>query len=128
MRMISFSAHSDKASAAYRDCGLSYRSIDARAGRDPVSVTRIKNQWVQDGNTEPHAVSQRPPITSSQEDRHVTRMGVMDRATTSRAMSQELGSFARLQLSARKVRRRLLQHGLSVGRSWLQLSLMLHER
>ncbi|GFT89403.1 uncharacterized protein TNCV_4386891 [Trichonephila clavipes] len=66
------------------------------------------------------------PITSSREDKHVTHMALMDRATTSRALSQEPGSFARQQVSARKVRRRLLQHGLSARKPWLRLPLTLH--
>ncbi|GFX65087.1 uncharacterized protein TNCV_452251 [Trichonephila clavipes] len=32
----------------YLDCGLSYRSIAARVGRDPMTVSRIWNWWVQD--------------------------------------------------------------------------------
>ncbi|GFY27348.1 uncharacterized protein TNCV_2069681 [Trichonephila clavipes] len=47
-------------------------------------------------------------ITSKREDRHVTRMDLMDRAVMSRALSQELESFAKQQVSARTVRRRLL--------------------
>ncbi|GFV35088.1 HTH_Tnp_Tc3_2 domain-containing protein [Trichonephila clavipes] len=73
-------------------------------------------------------ISQRPPITSSREERHVTSMALMDRAASSRAPSQELGSFARQQVSARTVPRRLLQHGLSTRRPWLRLSLTLHHR
>ncbi|GFY07532.1 HTH_Tnp_Tc3_2 domain-containing protein [Trichonephila clavipes] len=69
-----------------------------------------------------------PPITSSREDMHVTRMALMDRAATSRSLSQELGSFARQQVSARTIRRRMLQHGLSARRLWLQLPLTLHHR
>ncbi|GFY24173.1 uncharacterized protein TNCV_1012261 [Trichonephila clavipes] len=56
----------------------------------------------EDGNAER---SQRLSITSSREDRHVIRMALIDRAATSRALSQDLGSFSRQQLSARKVRR-----------------------
>ncbi|GFV79965.1 hypothetical protein TNCV_1217331 [Trichonephila clavipes] len=44
------------------------------------------------------------------EDKHVTRMALMDSAATSQALSQELGSFARQQVSARTVQRCLLQH------------------
>ncbi|GFV39532.1 uncharacterized protein TNCV_1367731 [Trichonephila clavipes] len=33
-------------------CGLSYYSIAAHVGRDPMNVSRIWNRWVQDGNTE----------------------------------------------------------------------------
>ncbi|GFU18413.1 HTH_Tnp_Tc3_2 domain-containing protein [Trichonephila clavipes] len=36
---------------AYRNCGLSYHSIAARVGRDSMTVSRIWNRWVQDGNT-----------------------------------------------------------------------------
>ncbi|GFX68748.1 hypothetical protein TNCV_4069921 [Trichonephila clavipes] len=38
-----------------------------------MTVSRIWNLWVQDRNTESRTGSQRPPITSSREDRHVTR-------------------------------------------------------
>ncbi|GFT95733.1 hypothetical protein TNCV_311061 [Trichonephila clavipes] len=63
-------------------------------------------------------------MTIRREDRHVTRMVVMDRAATSRALNQELWSFARQQVSTRTVRRRLLQHGLSA----LRLPLTLRHR
>ncbi|GFV13382.1 HTH_Tnp_Tc3_2 domain-containing protein [Trichonephila clavipes] len=110
-----------------RNCRLSYRSIAARVGRDPLTVSRIWNRWVQDGNTKLRAGSQRSPIASSQKDEHVTLMALMDRAVTSRALSQELGSFAQ-QVSTRTVRRRLQQHGLSARRPWLRLPLTLHHR
>ncbi|GFY11787.1 hypothetical protein TNCV_1529791 [Trichonephila clavipes] len=58
-----------------------------------------KQKCVPVSNTEPYAGFQRPPITSSGEDRYVTRMALMDRAATSQALSQELGSFARQQVS-----------------------------
>ncbi|GFV09849.1 HTH_Tnp_Tc3_2 domain-containing protein [Trichonephila clavipes] len=79
-----------------------------------------------DGTTECRAGSQRLPITSSREDRHITRIALMDRAATPRVLSQELGSFVRQQVSARTVRRRLQQQGLSSQRSWLRLPLTLH--
>ncbi|GFY05977.1 HTH_Tnp_Tc3_2 domain-containing protein [Trichonephila clavipes] len=72
---------------AYRDCGLSYHSIAARIGRDLMTVSRIWNRWVQDGNTERRAGSQRPSITNSRKERYVTRMALMDRAATSEALS-----------------------------------------
>ncbi|GFW55746.1 HTH_Tnp_Tc3_2 domain-containing protein [Trichonephila clavipes] len=85
---------------AYRDCvcGLSYRTIDAHVGGDPMTVSRIRNLWVQD-----------------------------DREAPSRTLSQELGPFAR-QVSARTIRRHLQQHGLSAWRPWLRLPLTLHPR
>ncbi|GFW92349.1 HTH_Tnp_Tc3_2 domain-containing protein [Trichonephila clavipes] len=69
-----------------------------------MTVNRIWNRWLQDGNTERRAGSQRPPITSSREGRHVTRIALMDRTATSRALSQELGSFAKQQISAQTIR------------------------
>ncbi|MBJ4999813.1 IS630 family transposase [Salmonella enterica subsp. enterica serovar Hadar] len=113
---------------AYRDCGLSYRSIAARVGRDPMTVSRIWNRWVHDSHTERRAGSQRPPITNSREDRHVIRMALRDRTATSRTLSHEMGSFARQQVSARTVRRRLQQHGVSARRPWLRLPLTLQHR
>ncbi|GFU68897.1 transposable element Tcb1 transposase [Trichonephila clavipes] len=50
----------------------------------------------------------------------------MDRAATSRALNQALGSFA-TQVSARTVRRRLQQHGFSARRPW-RLPLTQHHR
>ncbi|GFX82674.1 HTH_Tnp_Tc3_2 domain-containing protein [Trichonephila clavipes] len=93
-----------------------------------MTVSRIWNRWVLDGNTERRAGSQRPPITSSREVRHVTRIFLMDHGATSQTLSEELGSFVRQQVSARTVRRRLQQHGFSAWRTWLRLPLMLHYR
>ncbi|GFS66800.1 transposable element Tcb1 transposase [Trichonephila clavipes] len=96
--------------------------------RSRCNGSRIWNRWVQDGKTERSAGSQRPPITSSREDRHVTLMALMDRAAPSRALSQELGSFAGQQVSARTVRRRMQQYGLSARILWWRLPLTLHHR
>ncbi|GFS60927.1 HTH_Tnp_Tc3_2 domain-containing protein [Trichonephila clavipes] len=80
------------------------------------------------GKSESRAGSQRPPITSSREDRHVTRMDLMDRAATSRALSEELGSFSRQQMSARAFQRLLQQHALLTRRPWRRLPFTLHHR
>ncbi|GFX17127.1 HTH_Tnp_Tc3_2 domain-containing protein [Trichonephila clavipes] len=105
-------------------CGLSYRSIVARVCRDSMTVSRIWNRGVQDGNTERHSGSQMPSITNSREDRHITRMALMDSAATPQCLRQE---FSR-QVSARIIRRRLQQLGLSARRPWLRLHLKLHHR
>ncbi|GFW44632.1 HTH_Tnp_Tc3_2 domain-containing protein [Trichonephila clavipes] len=111
----------------YRDRGLSHRIIATLIVRDVMTVSRILIRWVQDGNTKRRTVSQ-PAITSSCENRHVIRRALMDHAATSRALSQELGSFGRQQMFARTFRRRLHQHGLSARRPWLRLHLTLHHR
>ncbi|GFU85519.1 hypothetical protein TNCV_2952181 [Trichonephila clavipes] len=46
---------------AYRYCCLSDQSIAARVSRDPMSVRRVGNRWLQDGNTEGRAGSQSVP-------------------------------------------------------------------
>ncbi|GFT45504.1 uncharacterized protein TNCV_3781401 [Trichonephila clavipes] len=64
---------------AYQDCNLSYHSIAAHVGRDPMTVCRILNRWVQEGNADG---SQRPPITSSREDRPQGLNGSCSHATS----------------------------------------------
>ncbi|GFY14289.1 uncharacterized protein TNCV_3614771 [Trichonephila clavipes] len=53
-----------------------------------MTISRIWNRWVQDGNTERHAGSQWAFITSSQEDSRVTLKALMDHAATSRALDE----------------------------------------
>ncbi|GFX44059.1 HTH_Tnp_Tc3_2 domain-containing protein [Trichonephila clavipes] len=65
------------------DCGLSHCSFATGVDRDSMIVCRILNVRVQDGNAERRAGSQGPPITSSREDRHVSRMTLMGRAASS---------------------------------------------
>ncbi|GFW04625.1 HTH_Tnp_Tc3_2 domain-containing protein [Trichonephila clavipes] len=52
---------------AYQNCGLSYRCIADRVGRDPITVSKIYNRWVQDGNTELRTESQQPPLSLAAE-------------------------------------------------------------
>ncbi|GFY06131.1 hypothetical protein TNCV_3108101 [Trichonephila clavipes] len=72
---------------------LSYRVIAVSVDRDPITVSRIWNGWLQNSNMECRAISQLSPTTSRREDRHVTRMVIMDREATSQALSHELKSF-----------------------------------
>ncbi|GFT97157.1 uncharacterized protein TNCV_3858181 [Trichonephila clavipes] len=53
-------------------------AISQDCSLDPMTVSRIFNPWVQDGNTERRAGYKRPPITSSREDRHVTSMALVE--------------------------------------------------
>ncbi|GFU50371.1 HTH_Tnp_Tc3_2 domain-containing protein [Trichonephila clavipes] len=71
---------------AYRNFGLSYHSIAARVGGDPMTVSRIWNRWFQDGKKKFRAGYQRLPFIISREDRHVIRMALMDREATSGAL------------------------------------------
>ncbi|GFS89233.1 HTH_Tnp_Tc3_2 domain-containing protein [Trichonephila clavipes] len=76
---------------AYPNYGLFHHNIAARVGQEPMTVSRVWNRCVKDGNTERRAGSQRPPITSNRYNRHVTGMALMDRAATSRVLNQDFG-------------------------------------
>ncbi|GFV85681.1 HTH_Tnp_Tc3_2 domain-containing protein [Trichonephila clavipes] len=78
---------------AYRDCGLSYRSIAARTGQDPMTICKIFNLWVQGGNSERRAGFQRPLSLAAKKTGMLQVL--MGREASSRVLSQELGSFAR---------------------------------
>ncbi|GFX84885.1 hypothetical protein TNCV_4997171 [Trichonephila clavipes] len=54
-----------------------------------MTVGRIGNRWVQDGNTD--GTSQWSPITSNREDRHVTCMALMDQAAMSPTLNKNRG-------------------------------------
>ncbi|GFV78995.1 HTH_Tnp_Tc3_2 domain-containing protein [Trichonephila clavipes] len=53
---------------AYPHCGLSYRNISARVGRDLTSVSKIWNRWIQNSNTVRRTASQRFYISRSREE------------------------------------------------------------
>ena len=55
---------------AYRDCGLLYRSVVARFDRDPMTVNKVWNRWVQEGYAEHCDRSQLSVITNSRDGRH----------------------------------------------------------
>ncbi|GFU11812.1 HTH_Tnp_Tc3_2 domain-containing protein [Trichonephila clavipes] len=93
-----------------------------------MTVSRVWNQWVQDDNTEHHTGSQQSTFIRIQEKRHITRMNLIVRESTLRALSQELRSFSRQEMSVRIVLLRLQQHGLSARRPWLRLPTTLHHR
>ncbi|GFX26606.1 transposable element Tcb1 transposase [Trichonephila clavipes] len=69
---------------AYRDCGLSFREIGSRVGRNQPTVMRICDRWMQEGTTDRRGRSQSPQCTTSHEDRKIVRLAVTDRSVTSR--------------------------------------------
>ncbi|GFV80764.1 transposable element Tcb1 transposase [Trichonephila clavipes] len=81
---------------AYRDCGLSFREIGSRVGRNETTVMRICDRWMQEGTMDRRGRSHPPQCTTS--------------------------------LSARTIRRRLQQSGLSARRSLLGLPLKENHR
>ena len=69
---------------AYRDCGLSFRKISSRVGRNQTTVMRICDRWMQEGTTDRRVRSHPPQCTTSRDDRRIVRMAVTDRSATSR--------------------------------------------
>ncbi|GFW29178.1 transposable element Tcb1 transposase [Trichonephila clavipes] len=86
---------------AYRDCGLSYRQIGSRVGRNQTTVMRICDRWMQE---------------------------VTDRSVTSRTVAQHIESVTHHSVSAHTIRRHLQQSGLSARRSLLGLPLTQNHR
>ncbi|GFU57106.1 transposable element Tcb1 transposase [Trichonephila clavipes] len=60
----------------YRDCGLSFRKIGSRVGRNQTTVTWICDLWIQEGTMDRRGRSHPPQCTTSREDRHIVRMAV----------------------------------------------------
>ncbi|GFU99177.1 transposable element Tcb1 transposase [Trichonephila clavipes] len=101
---------------AYRDCGLSFRHIRRRVGRNQTTVMRICDRWMQEGTTDRRGPSHPPQCTTSREDRQIVRMAVTDRSVTSRTIAQHIESVTHNSVSARTIRCRSQQSGLSARR------------
>ncbi|GFV55254.1 transposable element Tcb1 transposase [Trichonephila clavipes] len=103
---------------AYRDCGLPFRKIGSRVGRNQTTVMRICDHWIQKGTTDRRGRSHPPQCTTSREDRQIVRMAVTDRSVTSRTIAQHIESVTHHSVSARTIRRRLQQSGPLLGLQW----------
>ncbi|UYV84085.1 hypothetical protein LAZ67_X001129 [Cordylochernes scorpioides] len=105
---------------AYRDCGLSVREIGSRVGRNQTTVMRISDRWMQEGTTDCRVRSHPLQCTTSRADRKIVRMAVTDRSVTSRTVAQHIQFVTHHPVSARTIRHRLQQSGLSARRPLLQ--------
>ncbi|GFV29082.1 transposable element Tcb1 transposase [Trichonephila clavipes] len=92
---------------AFRDCGLSFREIGSRVGRNQTIVMRICDRWMQEGMMNRRGRSHSPQCTSSPEDRQIESMAVTDRSVTSRTVAQHIESVTHHSVSARTIQRRL---------------------
>ncbi|GFW05850.1 transposable element Tcb1 transposase [Trichonephila clavipes] len=108
---------------AYRDCGLSFRKIGSRVGRNQTTLMRIGDRWIQEGTTDRRGQSHPPQCTTSREDRQIVRMAVMDRLVTSRTIAQHIESVTHHSVSPLTIRRRLQHSGLSARRQFPGLPL-----
>ncbi|GFX38493.1 transposable element Tcb1 transposase [Trichonephila clavipes] len=107
----------------YRDCGLSFRQIDGRVGRNQTTVMRICDRWMQEGTMDRRGRSHPPQCTISGEYRQIVRMAVTDRSVTSRTVAHHIESVTHHSMSVRTIRCRLQQSGLSTRRPLLGLPL-----
>ncbi|GFY00184.1 uncharacterized protein TNCV_2835411 [Trichonephila clavipes] len=78
---------------------------------------------MQEGTTDRRGRSYRPQRAASREDRQIVRMAVLHHSVTSRAVAQHIESIKHQSVSARTIRRRLQQSGLSARRPLLDLPL-----
>ncbi|GFV69135.1 transposable element Tcb1 transposase [Trichonephila clavipes] len=113
---------------AYRDCGLSFRQIGKRVGRNQTTVIQLCDRWMQEGTTDQRGPSHPPQCTTSREDRQIMRMEVTDQSDTSRTVAQDIESVTHHSVSACTIRRRLQQSGLSARRPLLGLPLKQNHR
>ncbi|GFS90024.1 transposable element Tcb1 transposase [Trichonephila clavipes] len=112
----------------YRDCGLYFREIGSRVGRNQTTVMRICECLMQESTMDRRGRSHPPHSTTSREDRQIVRMAEMDRSVTSRTIAHHIESVTHHSVSARTVRRRLQQRGLSTRRPLLGLPLTQNQR
>ncbi|GFX31450.1 transposable element Tcb1 transposase [Trichonephila clavipes] len=112
----------------YRACGLSFREIGSRVGRNQITAMRICDRWMQEATTDRRDQSHPPQCTTSCEDRQIVRMAVPDRSVTSRTAVQHIESVTHHSVSARTIRHNLLQSGLSDKHPLLCLPLTQNHR
>ncbi|GFV18535.1 transposable element Tcb1 transposase [Trichonephila clavipes] len=117
-----------KDSGLPRDCGLSFREIGNRVGRNQATVMQICDRWIQEGTMDRRGQSHPPQCTTSREDRQIVCMAVTDRSVSSRTIAQHIESLMHHSVSARTIRRRLQQSGLSARRPLLGLPLTQNHR
>ncbi|GFX04193.1 transposable element Tcb1 transposase [Trichonephila clavipes] len=113
---------------AYRDCGLCFRENGSSVGRNQTTVMQICAHWMQEGMTDRRGRSLSPQCTTSREDRQIVHMAVTDDSVTSRTVVQHIESVTHHSVSARTIRCRLQQSGLSARRALLGLPLTQNHR
>ncbi|GFS62375.1 transposable element Tcb1 transposase [Trichonephila clavipes] len=84
---------------------------------------------MQEDTTDRRGRSHPPRCATSRKDRQIVRMAVTDRSVTSRTIAQHIESLTHHSVSARTIRRRIQQSGLSANHPLLgQLLTQNHRR
>ncbi|GFV46882.1 transposable element Tcb1 transposase [Trichonephila clavipes] len=111
-----------------RCCKRWYREIGSRVGRNQTTLMWICDRWTQKGTTDRRGRSHPPHCTTSREDRQIVRIAETDRSATSRTVAQHIEFVTHHSVSARTIRHRLQQSGLSARRPLLGLPLTQNHR
>ncbi|GFT20925.1 transposable element Tcb1 transposase [Trichonephila clavipes] len=112
-----------KDSGLPRDCGLSFREIGSRVGRNQTTVKWICDRWIKEGSNDRRGRSHPSQCTTSCEVKQIVRMTVTDRSVTSRTVAKHIESVTHHSVSVGTIRFRLQQSGLSSRRPLLGLPL-----
>ncbi|GFW77173.1 uncharacterized protein TNCV_2726031 [Trichonephila clavipes] len=92
----------------YQECGLSFKEIGSRIGRNQTTVMRTCDHWIKVGTTDRRGRSHTPQCTTSRIGQiNSLRMTVTDRSVISRTIAQHIESVTHRSVSARTIRRRL---------------------
>ncbi|GFS80905.1 transposable element Tcb1 transposase [Trichonephila clavipes] len=113
---------------AYLDCGLTFRQIGSRVVQNKTTAMQICCRWMQEDATDRSGRLHPPQCTTSLEDRQIVHIAGTDHSVPSRTVAQHIESIMYHSVSARTIRRRLQQSGLSVSRPLLGLPLMQNDR
>ncbi|GFT09932.1 transposable element Tcb1 transposase [Trichonephila clavipes] len=105
-----------------------FKKIGSRVGRNQTTVVRTCDRGMQEGTTNRRVPSHPPQCTTSREDRQIVCMAVTDRSVTSRTIAQHIEFVTHHSVSARTIRRRSQQSGLSARRPLLGLPLTQNHR
>ncbi|GFT02452.1 transposable element Tcb1 transposase [Trichonephila clavipes] len=112
----------------YRDCGLPFREISSRVGRNQTTIMWICDSWMQEDTTDRRGRSHPPQCTTSSEDRQIVRISVAYLSVTSRTVAQHIESITHNSACACAIRRHLQHSGLYARRPLLGLPLTQNHR
>ncbi|GFY00327.1 transposable element Tc3 transposase [Trichonephila clavipes] len=85
---------------ACRDCGLSFREIGQRVGRDQTIFLLIFHHSVQEETADRRDRSYSPCCTTARDDRRIVCMEEMDQEATSRTVAQQIQSVMHHSVSS----------------------------
>ncbi|GFY06612.1 transposable element Tcb1 transposase [Trichonephila clavipes] len=117
---------------AWRFRGFQVRQLCFSCGffnkRSVMSRRKQRSAFDQEGTTDQCGRSHPTQRTTSREDRQIMRIAVTDRSVTSRTVAQYIESVTQHSASARTIRHRSQQSGLSARRPLLGLPLTQNHR